>query len=46
MAVATGILFILATGFGWTASSFFRTCGLILLVVVPSALLLVRHLKE
>ena len=46
MAVTAGILFILATGFGWTASSLFRCCGLILLVVVPSALLLARQLKE
>jgi hypothetical protein len=46
MAVAAGILFILATGFGWTASSLFRCCGLFLLVVVPSALLLVRQFKE
>lgn len=46
MAVAAGILFILATGFGWTASSLFRCCSLFLLVVVPSALLLARQLKE
>jgi hypothetical protein len=46
MAVAAGILFILATGFGWTASSLYRYCSLFLLVVVPSALLLVRQFKE
>jgi|FrelakmetLWP11LW_1041352.scaffolds.fasta_scaffold00372_8 hypothetical protein len=46
MAVAAGIFFILATGFGWTASSLFRYCALFLLIVVPSALLLARHLKE
>ena len=46
MAVAAGIFFILATGFGWTAPSLFRYCSLFLLVVVPSALLLVRQFKE
>jgi hypothetical protein len=46
MAVAAGIFFILATGFGWMASSIFRCCILFLLVVVPSALLLVRQFKE
>jgi hypothetical protein len=46
MAATAGILFILATGFGWTASSLFRYCALFLLVVVPSALLLARQLKE
>jgi hypothetical protein len=46
MAVAAGIFLILATCFGWTASSLFRYCSLFLLVVVPSALLLVRQFKE
>jgi hypothetical protein len=46
MAVATGILSILAAGFGWTASSLFRYCGLFLLVVAPSTWILVRHLKK
>ena len=46
MAVMAGILSILAEGFGWTAPSLFRTCGLFLLVVVPSTWILVRHLKK
>lgn len=46
MAVMAGILSILAAGFGWTASSLFRYCGLFLLVVVPSTWILVRHLKK
>ena len=46
MAVMAGILSILAAGFGWTAPSLFRTCGLFLLVVVPSTWILVRHLKK
>ena len=46
MAVVAGIFLVLATGFGWTASSLFRCCSLLLLVVVPSALLLVRQFKE
>ena len=46
MAVMAGILSILAAGFGWTAPSLFLTCGLFLLVVVPSTWILVRHLKK
>lgn len=46
MAVAAGIFLILATGFGWMASSLFRYCSLFLLVVMPSALLLARQCKE
>ena len=46
IAVAAGILSILAAGLGWTASSLFRYCSLFLLVVVPSTWILVRHLKK
>jgi len=46
MAIAAGIFFILAAGSGWMATSLFRTCGLILLAVVPSALLLARQSGE
>ncbi len=46
IAVAAGTLSILTAGFGWTAPSLFRYCGLFLLVVAPSTWILVRHLKK
>jgi len=44
--VLIGILALPAAGIVWTASSLIRYCGLILLVIVPSAWILVQHFKE
>jgi hypothetical protein len=44
--VMVGILVLLSAGFVRTASSLIRYCGLILLVIVPSAWILVQHFKE
>ena len=40
------ILTLPAANFVWTASSLIRYCGLILIIIVPSAWILVRYPKE
>jgi len=44
--VLVGILVLPSASFFWTVSSLIRYCGLILLVIVPSAWILVQHFKE
>jgi hypothetical protein len=44
--VLVGFLVLPSASFIWTASSLIRYCGLILLVIVPSAWILVQHFKE
>jgi hypothetical protein len=44
--VLLGILLVPAVGFAWSASSLIRYCSLTMLVIVPSAWILVQHFKE
>jgi hypothetical protein len=44
--VLLGILLLPAAGYAWSASSLIRYCSLTLLVIVPSAWILVQHFKE